>query len=83
MTLRQKVREMANFTPLQADIYDELATEARNNEGIILHLHLNPDRYPDRKLIIRVEGHLTCSLYGVVTDIWDCSEELVDRYWVV
>jgi hypothetical protein len=41
------------------------------------------ERYPDSKVIIRVEGHLTCALYGVVTDIWDCSEELVDRYWVV
>lgn len=41
------------------------------------------ERYPNRKLIIRVEGHLTCALYGVVTDIWDCSEELVDRFWVV
>lgn len=41
------------------------------------------ERYPNRKLIIRVEGHLTCSMYGVVTDIWDCSEELVDRFWVV
>ncbi len=39
--------------------------------------------YPDSKVIIRVEGHLTCALYGVVADTWDCSEELVDRYWVV
>ena len=43
---------MANFTPLQADIYDELATEARNNEGIILHLHLNADRYYAEKKIV-------------------------------
>jgi hypothetical protein len=41
------------------------------------------ERYPRRKVIIRVDGHLTCSIYGVVTDIWDCSEEPVDRYWVV
>jgi hypothetical protein len=41
------------------------------------------ERYPRRKVIIRVDGHLTCSMYGVVTDIWDCSEELVDRYWVI
>ena len=52
MALRQKVKEMANFTPLLADIYDELATEARNNEGIILHLHLNPDRYYAEKKIV-------------------------------
>ena len=52
MTLRRRVKEMANFTPLQADIYDELATEARNNEGIILHLHLNPDRYYAEKKVV-------------------------------
>ncbi len=34
------VRKTANFTPLQAEIYEELASEIRNNEGIILHLCL-------------------------------------------
>ena len=43
---------MANFTPLQADIYEELATEARNNEGIILHLHISHDRYYEEKKIV-------------------------------
>lgn len=46
------MKEMANFTPLQADIYEELAAEVRNNEGIILHLHLNPDRYYAEKKIV-------------------------------
>ena len=41
------------------------------------------ERYHDRKIIIRVEGHLTCAAYGDVLDIWDCSGELVDRYWLV
>jgi hypothetical protein len=26
---------------------------------------------------------LTCSMYGVVIDTWDCTEEIVDCYWVV
>ena len=41
------------------------------------------ERYPDSKVIIRVEGHLTCAAYGDVLDIWDCSDELVDCYWLV
>jgi hypothetical protein len=41
------------------------------------------ERYRDRKIIIRVEGHLTCAAYGDVLDIWDCSDELVDCYWLV
>lgn len=40
-------------------------------------------RHKDQKLIIRVEGHLTCSMYGTIVDIWDCSDELVDRFWIV
>ena len=40
-------------------------------------------RYPGHKLIIRVEGHLTCSMYGVIVDTWDCTGEIVDCFWVV
>lgn len=55
MTMRQKVKEMANFTPLQAEIYDELASEIRNNEGIILHLCLEPHRYYAEKKIVIIK----------------------------
>ena len=34
-------------------------------------------------VIIRVEGHLTCSIYGAVADIWYCNDEIVDRCWIV
>lgn len=50
--MRELVRQTANFTALQAEIYEELATEARNNQGIILHLHLDPDRYYEEKKIV-------------------------------
>ena len=50
--MRELVRKTANFTALQAEIYEELATEARNNQGIILHLHLDPDRYYSEKKIV-------------------------------
>lgn len=39
--------------------------------------------HPTEKLIIRVDAHLTSSLYGTVLDIWNCSDELVDCYWVI
>lgn len=52
MSLRRRVREVANFTPLQAEIYEELASEIRNNQGIILHLCLDPDRYYAEKKIV-------------------------------
>jgi hypothetical protein len=40
-------------------------------------------KHPRDKLIIRVDAHLTSAIYGVVLDIWDCSQELVDCFWIV
>jgi hypothetical protein len=34
-------------------------------------------------VLIRIDGHLSCSLYGIVYDIWDCSQKNVDCYWIV
>ena len=34
-------------------------------------------------LIIRTEGHLTCSLYGIVLDLWDCTNEKCTDFWIV
>ena len=39
--------------------------------------------FHDSRVIIRIKGHLTCSLYGVVYDIWDCTEEIADVFWIV
>lgn len=41
------------------------------------------NEYPDKRLIIRVNGHLTSSIFGTLLDIWDCSDELVDCFWIV
>ena len=40
-------------------------------------------QYPRNKLIIRVDAHLTSSVNGTILDIWDCSKELVDCFWIV
>ena len=39
--------------------------------------------HPDKRLIIRMDGHLTCVLYGVCHDIWDCTGIAADRFWMV
>lgn len=41
------------------------------------------ERYRDKRLIIRINGHLTCSLYGTIVDIWDCTEKTADVFWIV
>ena len=40
-------------------------------------------KYPKNKLIIRVKSHLTSSINGTILDIWDCSNELVDCFWII
>ena len=40
-------------------------------------------RYSRNRLIIRVDAHLTSAINGIVLDIWDCSNELVDCFWIV
>ena len=40
-------------------------------------------KHKNNKLIIRIEGHLTCSMYGTVLDIWDCTKKEADCFWVV
>ena len=34
-------------------------------------------------VILRMDGHLSVSLYGIIHDIWDCSEEIITDFWVV
>jgi hypothetical protein len=41
------------------------------------------NKYPYNTLIIRINGHLTCSVLGILTDIWNCADKKVDRYWII
>lgn len=41
------------------------------------------DMYADDVVLMRLDGHLTCSVRGCVCDIFDCTNEPVDCYWVV
>ncbi|MBO5309730.1 MAG: hypothetical protein J6A98_00810 [Clostridia bacterium] len=34
-------------------------------------------------IIIRINGHLTMSDCGTVYDIWDCTQEPADVFWIV
>lgn len=41
------------------------------------------DKYKDNVLLIRIDGHLTCSVFGVIRDLWDCGESISDIVWLV
>lgn len=34
-------------------------------------------------VILRMNGHLSVSVYGVIHDIWDCSQEIITDFWIV
>lgn len=37
----------------------------------------------DDIVILRMEGHLSVSMYGVIHDIWDCSSKIITDFWLV
>lgn len=39
--------------------------------------------YNYNTLIVRVNGHLSTLINGTCIDIWDCTDEIVDCYWIV
>lgn len=39
--------------------------------------------YKNNTLIVRIDGHLTCCVCGVCIDIWDCTQEKVNCFWIV
>lgn len=39
--------------------------------------------HKDKVLLIRLDGHLTCSKNGIIYDTWDCSDLEADIAWEV
>ena len=39
--------------------------------------------YRNDILLIRIDGHLTCSYYGKIYDIWDCRDSRCDVAWII
>mgnify|MGYP001658206357 CR=1 FL=1 len=39
--------------------------------------------FPNNTLLLRTDGHLSCSINGIVYDIWDCTNEVCDVFWIV
>ena len=38
--------------------------------------------FPNNILLLRMEGHLSCSMYGDIFDIWDCSDKIITDFWI-
>lgn len=39
--------------------------------------------FPNNKLLLRMEGHLSSSIFGVIHDIWNCSDKVVTDFWII
>lgn len=39
--------------------------------------------FPDSILLLRMDGHLSCSIFGDIVDIWNCSSEIITDFWIV
>lgn len=39
--------------------------------------------YPDNILLITMNGHITCSKYGVIYDSFDCRDRIAEYCWIV
>lgn len=39
--------------------------------------------FPTNTLLLRMPGHLSCSLNGIINDIFDCSLEIITDFWIV
>lgn len=88
---------VANLLKLSAEKYqcDKLCVCCYNHllEDVLCYkridIHLDKtveevvDEYSENIIILRIRGHLTCALYGVLDDIWDCDYRLVDCIWII
>ena len=39
--------------------------------------------YPNNVLLITMNGHITCSKYGVIYDSFDCRDRIAEDAWIV
>lgn len=86
-----------NLLNLVADVYDcdKLCLYCYHNllDGILEYpvIYCENDetvksvceKYSKNKLIIRIEGHLTCSIYGNIIDLWNCQDKKVTCFWII
>lgn len=40
-------------------------------------------QFNNNKVLIRIQGHLTMAEFGTIFDLWDCTKEVADVFWVI
>lgn len=79
------VAQLMDCETLCVSCYKFLLDEVYSLERIVGFKGLTIREFLEMKpigvFIIRVKGHLTCVIDGVIYDTWDCSNEVVDIIW--
>ena len=39
--------------------------------------------YPDKVLLITMDGHIVCSKYGIIYDSFDCRNRIAEDAWII
>lgn len=39
--------------------------------------------FPNNKILLRMDGHLSYAEHGNIYDIWDCSNEIITDFWIL
>lgn len=58
---------------------NKFGLKSKNGNGLTVN---QISKLHNKSLIIRIDGHLTCSKNGNIYDIWNCCNEIVDTYWI-
>lgn len=64
-------------------IRDYLDSRYKRLNDIPIHVGEVAGTYPDNILLITMNGHITCSKYGVVYDSFDCRDRVAEYCWIV
>ena len=84
--LLQDIGDVFSCDKLCVDCYSNLLTQVFGYEmcdGNGKAVSEIGEEHPDDILIVRLKGHLTCVIRNILFDIWDCTDEICDRYWIV
>lgn len=40
------------------------------------------DKYPHGIYLVRINGHITCIISGIIFDLWDCRDQIATNAWL-
>lgn len=83
-------QHMSNIARLQGTMMDDrdfLINYLDNRYKRVPTYHMSvgevSSKYKDYIILITMNGHITCSKYGIVYDSFDCRERISEYCWII